>query len=138
MPKRKNVRWLDGTYQVGTKREFEAIHIYDLDNKIIAVFNKETGKFVTTCQLDKVENTELLETGNFGGENKTAWDHGQVKNLPLQQTAVNNFDSDVKEINSITLVDENLSPDFGFTSKNSFESDVMGITPIDKSQLDNP
>ena len=32
MPNRDNVRWFeDGTYQGGTDRGFEAIHIYDLD-----------------------------------------------------------------------------------------------------------
>jgi hypothetical protein len=51
MPNRGNVKWFeDGTYQGGSDREFEAIHIYDLANQVIAVFKKSTGKFVTTCQ----------------------------------------------------------------------------------------
>jgi hypothetical protein len=108
MPNRDNVQWFeDGTYQGATDRGFEAIHIYDLDKKVIAVFRKSTGKFVTTCQLLDPEHDELINTGNFGG--KKGWLNGQVKNLPPQQTAVN-----------------------------TFESDVMGITPIDNSQLDNP
>ena len=32
-------------------REFEAIHIYDLDKRVITVFKKSTGKFIKTCQL---------------------------------------------------------------------------------------
>ena len=94
MPNRDNVRWFeDGTYQGGTDRGFEAIHIYDLDEQVIAVFKKSTGKFVTTCQLDRDEHNELLETGNFGGGE--GWFSGQVKNLPPEQTAVNTFESDV-------------------------------------------
>jgi len=107
MPNRKDVRWFDdGTYQDGTDRKFPAVHIYDLDNQVIAVFNKDRGNFVTTCQLDRDEHNELLETGNFGGG--ASWVSGQIKNLP-PVTPVNNF-----------------------------ENDVMGITPIDNSQVDNP
>jgi len=35
-------------------------------------------------------------------------------------------------------MDENSSPNPGFTATNNFESDVMGITPIDNSQSNNP
>ena len=135
MPNRNNVKWFeDGTYQDGTDRGFEAIHIYDLDKKVIAVFKKSTGKFVTTCQLDRDEPNELLKTGNFGGGK--GWFSGQVRNLPPQQTAVNTFESDVTGITPISPMNENSSP--GFTPTSSFENDVMGITPIDKSQFDNP
>lgn len=135
MPNRDNVRWFeDGTYQGGTDRGFEAIHIYDLDKKVIAVFKKSTGKFVTTCELTAKEDAELKATGNFGGGK--GWFSGQVKNLPPQQTAVNTFESDVTGITPISPMDENSSP--GFTPRSSFESDVMDITPIDNSELDNP
>lgn len=135
MPNRDNVQWFeDGTYQGGTDRGFEAIHIYDLDKKVIAVFRKSTGKFVTTCQLLDPEHDELINTGNFGG--KKGWLSGQVKNLPPQQTAVNTFESDVTGMTPLSPMNENSSP--GFTPTSSFESDVMGITPIDNSQLDNP
>lgn len=130
MPNRNNVRWFEnGTYQGNTNRSFEAIHIYDLDEEVIAVFKKSTGKFVTTCQLDRDEHNELLETGNFGGGK--GWYSGQVKNLPPQQTPVDTFESDVMEITPVSLMDENSSPNPGFTPISSFESDVMGITPID-------
>jgi hypothetical protein len=136
MPNRDNVQWFeDGTYQGGTDREFKAIHIYDLDKKVIAVFQKSTGKFVTTCQLDRDEHNELLKsTHNFGGGK--GWYSRQVKNLPPQQTAVNTFESDVTGMTPLSPMNENSSP--GFTPTSSFESDVMGITPIDKSQFDNP
>ena len=99
MPNRKNVQWFDnGTYQAGTDREFEAVHIYDLDNRIIAVFNKATGNFVTTCQLDRDEHNELLETHNFGGGK--GWFSGQVKNL-TPVTPVNSFESDVTGVTPI-------------------------------------
>ena len=100
IPNRPNVKWFDhGTYQGGTNRGFDAVHIYDLDNQIIAVFRKDTGRFVTSCQLDRDEHIELLETGNFGGG--TRWFSGQIRNLPP------------------------------VTPKNSFESDIKGLTPID-------
>jgi hypothetical protein len=138
MPNREGVEWFeDGTYQGSTNRGFEAIHIYDPINRVIAVFKKSTGKFVTTCQLDKEEDTELKATGNFGG--REGWYSGQVKNLPPQQTAVNKFESDVTGITPISPMNENSSP--GFTPTSTFESDVMGITPItpiDNSQLDKP
>ena len=137
MPNRDNVRCFeDGTYQRGTDREFEAIHIYDLDKQVIAVFKKSTGKFVTTCQLDRDEHNELLETHNFGGGK--GWFSGQVKNLPPQQTLVDTFESDIMGITSISPMDENSSPNPDFTPMSSFESDVIGITPIDNSQFDNP
>jgi hypothetical protein len=102
MPNRKNVKWIvNGMYQAGTDREYEAIHIYDLDNRVITVFKKETGNFVTTCQLNEAQDRELLETGNFEGAK--GWFSGKVQNLPV----------------------------------NSFENDVMGVTLIDNSQVDN-
>lgn len=65
MPYRKNIQWFDnGTYQGNTDRGYKAVHIYDLDNRVIAVFKKSTGQFVTTCRLDPDEHTELLNTGN--------------------------------------------------------------------------
>ena len=134
MPNRNNVIWFeDGTYQGGTDREFEAIHIYDVDKRIIAVFKKSTGKFVTTCQLKLKEHTNLLKTGNFGGQE--GWFSGQTRNLPPQQTAVNTFESDVTGMTPINSMNENSSP--GLTPTTSFENDVMSISPIDKSQLDN-
>lgn len=140
MPNRNNVLWFeDGMYQAGTDREFEAIHIYDPDKRVIAVFKKATGRFVTTCQLGREEETKLLKTGNFGG--KTGESSGKVKNLPPQQTAMNTFESDVTGMTpsspmNISPMNENSSP--GFTPTSSFESDVMGITPIDESQFNNP
>lgn len=135
MPDRENVIWFEeGTYQGGTNRGFEAVHIYDLNEKIIAVFKKSTLNFVTTCQLDEDEHEELLETGNFDGE-KGKYSK-QFKNLPPQQTDVNPFKSDVTGITPINPTDENSSLDFTPTS--SFENDIMGFTPLDKSKFDKP
>ena len=135
MPNGDNVQWFeDQTYQGATDREFEAIHIYDLDKKVIAVFKKSTGKFVTTCELNDLEEAELKATGNFGGGK--GWFSGQVKNLPPPQTVLNRFESDATGITPIGPMDKNSSP--GFTPRSSFESKVMDITPIDNSQLDKP
>ncbi len=137
MPNRRNVQWFeDGTYQRDTKLGFSAIHIYDQDTQIIAVFKISTGAFVTTCQLNDDEHNELQATGNFGGGEN--WYSRQVKNLPPKQTAVNTFESDVTGINLISPMDENSSPNPGFTPSSSFESDIIGITPIDNSQSDKP
>ena len=136
MPNRDNVQWFEnGTYQGGKDREFEAIHIYDLDKRVIAVFKKSTGKFVTTCELTAKEDAELKATRNFGGGK--GWLSGKVLNLPPQQTAVNTFESDVTVMTPISPMDENSSPNQEFTPLNSFENDVMGITPVDDSQIDN-
>nr|WPV76467.1 hypothetical protein [Naviculales sp.] len=109
MPNRDNIKWFDdGTYQAGTDREFEVIHIYDLDTRVIAVFKKDTGDFVTTCQLTEKEDAELKATGNFGGRKN--WFSGQVRNLPPQKnverdfTPVDTFESEVMGM------DENSSP----------------------------
>lgn len=110
MPHRQNAIWFDQddvTYQGGTDREFPAVHIFDDDTKVVAVFNKQTGNFVTTCQLTEKQETELKATHNFGGEE--GWFSGKVNNLPPK----------------------------GITPINSFENDVMGITPVDYSQIDN-
>jgi hypothetical protein len=51
----------DITYQRGTDR-IPAVYILDDDTKVVAVFNKQTGNFVTTCQLTEKEETELKAT----------------------------------------------------------------------------
>lgn len=110
MPHRRNAIWLDQddvTYQGGTDREFPAVYLFDDDTKVAAVFNKQTGNFVTTCQLTPDEAIELKATHNFGGGE--GWFSGKVNNLPP------------KDITPIT----------------SFENDVMGLTPVDDSQIDN-
>lgn len=137
MPNRENVEWFeDRKYQGGSIRKFDAVSIYDLDKRVIAIFRKDTGNFVTTCQLTEKENAELKATGNFGGDKE--WYSGQVKNLPLEQiTPVNTFESEVMKMTSMTSMDENSSLNQGFTPINSFENDVMGITLIDNSQVDD-
>ena len=80
-PHRPNAIWFDQEdviYQGGTDREFPAIFIYDSKNQVIAVFNKQTGNFVTTCQLTEKQKTELNATHNFGGGE--GWFSGKVNN----------------------------------------------------------
>lgn len=70
MAHRPNTMWFDQddvTYPGGTDRELPAVHIFDDDTKIIVVFNKQTGNFITTCKLVEKEETELKATHNFGG-----------------------------------------------------------------------
>ena len=135
MANQSDVEWFEnGTFQAGTNREFEAIHIYDPVKRVIVTFKKSTGKFVTTCQLTPEEDAELKASGNFGGGE--GWFSGQVKNLPPEQTELNKVETEVTEINPISPIDENSS--LGFTPTSSFESDVTGTTPINDSQLDKP
>jgi len=102
MPNRKNVQWFDDDiYQDGTERGYSAVHIYDLEKRVIAIFKKSTGKFVTTCQLNREKDNELLRIGNLGGDVGLVSE--QFKNLPP------------------------------VTQVNSFEIDIMGVTPIDES-----
>nr|YP_010283166.1 hypothetical protein MKU15_pgp025 [Nitzschia traheaformis]ULD15930.1 hypothetical protein [Nitzschia traheaformis] len=74
MPRRLNLIWFDQndvTYQGEINREFPAILIFDYDTKIAAVFNKQTGNFITTYQLTKKQKTKLKMTHNFcGGEGR--------------------------------------------------------------------
>lgn len=133
MPNRNNVQWFEnGIYKGGRDSGFKSIFIYDLDQQVIAVYKKETGEFFTTCQLTPKEHDLLLETGNFCSSK--AWVEAQVDNFPSQQTPANTFESDVMQVNPITLTNENSCT--GSTPTNSFENDIMGITPIDKSQFD--
>lgn len=139
MPNRRKVKWFkNGIYQGGTDREFEAIHIYDPETQVIAVFNKSTGKFVTTCLLTPGEVAELKETGNFGGG--AEWFSKKVRNLPPEQTMINSFQSDVMGIPPEQSANEGFSPveNEGFTPINTFESDVCGITPINPSEFNSP
>lgn len=46
--------------------------------------------------LNLKEDAELKATGNFGGGKD--WFSGQVKNLPPQQTDVNMFEIDLREL----------------------------------------
>ena len=59
------------------------------------------------CQLTEKQETELKATHNFGGGE--GWFSGKVNNLPPK----------------------------GITPINSFENDVMGITPVDDSEIEN-
>ena len=127
MPNRANSIWYtEGQYQGGTERGCDAVNIFDPDTNLIAVYEKQPDGsylFLTTCTLTETESDHLISTnGNF------------VTDKILEQQ------NQVSEGMGITPIsppmNENSSP--GFTPTSSFESDVMGIIPIDNSQLDNP
>lgn len=121
-----NSIWFDkALYQDGTKREVKSINIYNVEEKRVAVFKRSTGEFITFCQprIGK-EETKLLETGNFGGKTTTP---------------IDNFDRHVRGTSpnptyEFSSVDERQKREF--TPLNSFESDVMRMTPLDPSSLD--
>jgi hypothetical protein len=142
IPNRPNVlRYENGTYQAGTEREFDAVLIYDQEKRIIAVYEKLTGNFVTTCELNQDEDMELKATGNFAALKNGPG--GEFTNLTpnlyfrSDMTPVNTFESDVMKMTPMSPMGEYLSAGPGFTSLSSFESDVMGITPRDSSEFNN-
>jgi hypothetical protein len=103
-----NSRWFEeGSYQGGTSREVESINIYNKKHNRIAVFVRSTGEFLTFCEptLDQLE--DLKQTGNFLGQDQDNWFSSKPKNIIPQQKFVSDF-----------------------TPVNSFEKDVMGISPI--------
>jgi hypothetical protein len=81
------------------------------------------------------ELEDLIQTANFGGQDTSV--RSTPKNIPPQQefvsnfTSVNSFETDVMGITPISSMDENSSPNQGFTPLNSFETDVLGITPVE-------
>ena len=126
MPNKANIIWYtDGQYQGGTDRECDSVNLFDPDTNLIAVYEKQpdgSNLFLTTCTLTETERDHLKSTnGNF------------VTDKILEQQ---NWGSESMEVTPISPMNENSSP--GFTSTSSFESDIMSITPIDNSQLDNP
>lgn len=141
-----NSIWFEeGTYQGGTTREVESINVYNEEYNRIGIFKRSTGEFITFCQPDEDEIDDLMTTGNFVGQ--TGWFSGQAKNLPPNQSSQQNVANEMTPINSfesdvmgITPAPEFSSvdevPNQGFTPLNSFESDVLGVTPVDFSAPD--
>ena len=126
MPNRENIIWYtDGQYQGGTARGDDSVNLFDPDTKVIAVYQKQLDGsylFLTTCTLGDREIDHLASTnGNFVSEE-----------ILKQQ----NWRSEDRGVTPISPMDENSSP--GFTPRSSFKSDVMGITPRDNSQFNNP
>ena len=92
---------------------------------MLSVYQKQLDGsylFLTTCTLTDRESDHLESTnGNF------------VTDKILEQQ---NWLSEDIGVTPISPMDENSSP--GFTARSSFKSDVMGITPRDNSQFNNP
>lgn len=102
-----NTLWFEeATYQGGTDREVESINLYSEKHNRIAVFLRSTGEFITFCEPTLDELEDLSQTANFGGQDN--WFSSPPKNMPPKQDFVSDF-----------------------TPVNSFESDVLGITPVD-------
>ena len=101
------------------------MNLFDPDTNVIAVYQKQLDGsylFLTTCTLTDREIDHLESTnGNF------------VTDKILEQQ---NWLSEDIGVTPISPMDENSSP--GFTPRSSFKSDVMGITPRDNSQFNNP
>ena len=110
MPNRENIVWYtDVQYQGGTARGCDSVNLFDPDTNVIAVYSKQPdGSYSFLTTCTLTE--KILEQQNWVSEG--------IEKIP------------------ISPMDKNSSP--GFTPTSSFESDVMGITPIDNSQFDNP
>jgi len=129
MPNREEIIWYtDGQYQGGTERGCDTVNLYDPETGVIAVYQQQpdgSNLFLTTCTLTDKEIDHLESTnGNF-----------VTQEILEQQNWVKNDITFVNPIYENNPMDANSSP--GFTSINSFESDVMGITPIDNSEFNN-
>jgi len=132
MPNRENIVWYtDGQYQGGTDRGCGSVNLFDPDTNVIAVYEKQpdgSNLFLTTCTLTDRERDHLESTnGNF-----------VTDKILEQQNSVSTFEIDGMGITPMNPMDENSSPNPGFTPTNSFESDVIGIPRIDNSQSNNP
>ena len=135
MPNREEFDLIIGTYQgpdLNDSRAFEAIFYYDDATQVVAVFNKNTGRFVTTCQLTAEERIELLTTQNFGGGDN--W-FETGKNLPpikIDKVMDQRPDS-VKSIEWTDEQKESFSQNQESISQNQelITSEEQGITPVD-------
>ena len=129
-------KWYTGDsaqYQVRPEEILKTVNVYDSKTGIIAVYlkkpNGEPGQFLTVCKLKAAEQKWLKYTnGNFVTETL----------LRENQWSVPKDFGDVRpnEENPTTSLDKN--ENLGFTKVNSFESDVMGITPSSQSDLNKP
>lgn len=99
------------------------------------MFKNSNFKFVTTYPLNDDEVKDLRENRNFSGRDGCF--NGKRRNLvPLLNINFESdfaFENDSMGMNPMSGMDENSGPNRGFTSIRNFETDVMGITPIDKS-----
>ena len=106
------------------------MNLFDPDRDVIAVYEKRqdgNNLFLTTCKLTLDEREHLISTnGNFVTDkilDQKNWVSGGIKTSP-----------------TITLsspMDQDSYTNPGFTPINSFENDVMGISPTDESQSNN-
>lgn len=131
MPNREKIIWYtDGQYQGGTDRGCDSVNLFDPKTGVIAVYPKQpngSNLFLTTCRLTDKEIEHLKSTnGNFVTQEileQQNWVNKDINSVnPMYE---NNF------MDKNNPMDANSSP--GFTSINNFQSDVMGITPIDNS-----
>ena len=135
MADRESLIWYrHGGYPKGTERGCNAINLYDPDTNLIAVcVERPDGSysFLTTCKATRLEVEHLTQTnGNFVTEKILEQLYGLDINL---QT---NFAELAAQKSSTNP--QISSPNSDFTPINSFESDVMSITPIDDSQSNTP
>lgn len=119
-----------------TERGFDAVLFYDEEKRVIGVYNKSTLNFVTTCKVSQAEEIELRATGNFAALLKYPPDRDFMKlnpnpNFRSDMTPLNTFESDVMKMTPVSPMGEPLSPGPGFTPISSFESDIMNITRRD-------
>ena len=130
-------KWYTGDsaqYQVRPEEILKTVNVYDSKTGIIAVYlkkpNGEPGQFLTVCKLKAAEQKWLQYTnGNFVTQSlldKNEWS--------VPKNFINTSSEELN--NSSTSLDKNKN--LGFTQANSFESDVMGITPSSQSDLNKP
>jgi len=64
-----NIFFDNGGYQKGTERGYDSVNLYDINERVIAVYRKqENGEYLfsTTCKLTPIEEAHLYKSnGNF-------------------------------------------------------------------------
>ena len=130
-------RWYtgdSGQYQVRPEEILNTVNVYDSETGIIAVYLKKPNgqpcQFLTVCKLTRKEQ-EWLDYTNGNFVTQSLLDENQWS---VPKDFINTFSEELN--NSSTSLDKN--ENLGFTQANSFESDVMGITPNSQSDLNNP
>ena len=144
------VQWFEnGGYQTNTPRGCEAINLYDFENDIIAVYRKrEDGRNVleTTVKPTAKERQHFFASnGHFVTNFNLKDPNWQSPNPNWEEYGASNFPSSYQNYNPSSLSNptsslegnSSSSANDGFTPINTFESDVMGITPTENPQ-DNP
>lgn len=136
MDESPRVQWFEnGGYQTNTPRGCEAINLYDYEKDLICVYRKRPdGRNILETVLTPTD-AELqhffASDGHFVSDPVLKDPNWQGPNPNWKGFSESNFPTTYKTYNPSS------SGSDGFTPINTFESDVMGITPAQDSDSQN-